>query len=156
MISSFWVHVGHSFCNYLYSKIEHLTEQDLLTFRNEAVKLLIGTQYKAKKCKRHVTTTQEVTTFQLPDASHATTGREYNLTILDTQQVSTPAVQPTQIVAPQPPMMIAEVPPQWSASASSQPAYFILVHDQQRGPSRQLLLALSPTKTFNPSSVTSG
>ena len=29
-----------SFCNYLYSEIEHLEERDFLTFRNETVKLL--------------------------------------------------------------------------------------------------------------------
>ena len=90
-----------SFCNYLYSKIEHLEEQDFLTFRNETVKLLSGIQYKAEQYKRQVTTTQQVTTFQLPEATQATAGREYILTILDTQQVSTPAVQQTQIAVPQ-------------------------------------------------------
>ena len=34
-------------CNYLYSEIEHLEEQDL-TFRNETVKLHDGIQYKTE------------------------------------------------------------------------------------------------------------
>ena len=41
-----------SFCNYLYSKTEHLEERDFLTFRNETVKLLSGIQYKAEERKR--------------------------------------------------------------------------------------------------------
>ena len=51
------------FCNYPFSKIEHLEEQDFLTFRNETVKLLSGIQYKAEERNRQVTTTQQVTTF---------------------------------------------------------------------------------------------
>ena len=35
--------------NYLHSEIEHLEKCDFLTFRNETVKLLSETQYKAKK-----------------------------------------------------------------------------------------------------------
>ena len=113
-----------SFRNYLYSKIEHLEERDFLTFRNETIKLLCGIQYKAEQRKRQVTTSPQVTTFQLPEATQATAGREYILTIPDTQQVSTPAVQPTQMAEPQQPTVIAKVlvqPPQMSASASSQP-----------------------------------
>ena len=44
-----------SFCNYLYSKIEHLEEQDFLTFRNDTVKLLSLIQYKTEEHKRQVT-----------------------------------------------------------------------------------------------------
>ena len=40
--------------------------------------------------------TSKGTTFQLLEVTQATTGHEYILMILDTQQVSTPAVQPTQ------------------------------------------------------------
>ena len=103
-----------------------------MTFRNETVKLLSGIQYKAKERKRQVTTPQQaqVTTFQLPDVTQATAGHEYILTILDTQQVSTPAVQPSQIAAPQPLTVIAKDQPQRSASAQSQPASF-LVGDYQ-------------------------
>ena len=81
--------------NYLYSEIKHLEERDFLTFRNETVEPLSGIQYMAEERKRQVTTTQQVTRFQLPEATQATAGREYILTIPDTQQVSTPAVQPT-------------------------------------------------------------
>ena len=65
------------FCNYLHSEIEHLEERDFLTIRNETVKLLSGIQYKVKERKRQVTTTQQVTTFQLPQATQATAGCEY-------------------------------------------------------------------------------
>ena len=86
-----------SFCNYLHSKIEHLEERDFLTFRNETVQFLSEIQYKAKERKRQVTTSQQVTTFQVPEATQATAGREYILTIPDTQPVSIPVVQPSQI-----------------------------------------------------------
>ena len=65
-----------SFCNYLHSEIKHLAGQDFLTFRNETVKLLSEIQYRAGQRKRQVTTTEQVTTFQLPEATQATAGRE--------------------------------------------------------------------------------
>ena len=68
-----------SFCNYLNSEIENLEERDFLTFRNEAVKLLSEIQYKAEERKKQVTKSQEVTTYQLPEASQYTAGREYIL-----------------------------------------------------------------------------
>ena len=61
------------------------------------MKLLSEIQYKAKERKRQVTTSQQVITFQLPVATQATAGCEYILTIPDTQPVSIPVVQPTQI-----------------------------------------------------------
>ena len=66
-----------SFCNYLHSVIEHLEGPDFRTLRNETVKLLSEIQYKAEECKRQVTTSQQVTIYQLPEASQATAGREY-------------------------------------------------------------------------------
>ena len=72
------------FCKYLHSEIEHLEEGDFLTFRNETVKLLSEIQYKTEECKRQVTTSQQVTTFQLPEATQATAGHEYILAILET------------------------------------------------------------------------
>ena len=84
-----------SFCSYIHSKIEHLEERDFLTFRNETVKLLSEIQYKAEEHKRQVTTSQQITTFQLPETSQATAGNEYILTIPETQTVSIPVVQPT-------------------------------------------------------------
>ena len=85
---------GQSFCNYLHSKIEYLEERDFLTFRNETVKLLSEIQLRAEKRKRQVTTSQQVITYQLPEASQSTAGREYILTILGTQPISIPVVQP--------------------------------------------------------------
>ena len=66
-----------SFCNYLHSEIEHLEERDFLTFWNDTVKLLSEIQYKAEERKRQVTTSQQVTTYQRPEASQATAGHEY-------------------------------------------------------------------------------
>ena len=74
-----------SFCNYLQSEIEYLEERDFLTFRNKTVKLLSEIQYKAEEPKRQVTTSQQATTFQLPEATQATAGHEYILTIPETQ-----------------------------------------------------------------------
>ena len=63
-----------SFCSYLHSEIEHLEERDFLTFRNETVKLLSEIQYKDEERKGQVTTSQQVTTFQVPEATQATAG----------------------------------------------------------------------------------
>ena len=111
------------------------------------MKLLSGIQYKAEEWKRQVTTTQQVTTFQLPEASQATAGHEYILMIPDTQPVSPPVVQSTQIAAPQPATVIDNVqqPPR-PASVSAQPASYLVVDNQQPGISRQLMFTLSPAK----------
>ena len=66
-----------SFCNYLHCEIENLEERHFLPFRNETVKLLHEIQYKAEEHKGQVSKSQEVTIFQLPEASQATAGREY-------------------------------------------------------------------------------
>ena len=130
-----------SFCNYPHSEIEHLEERDFLTFRNDTVKLLSEIQYKAKECKRHVTKSQEVTTYQLPEPSQATAGREYILTIPETKAVSIPVVTATT----QPVTVIAKVQqPSRSSSASAQPTSYVVVDDQQPGTSRQTI--------FNPPS----
>ena len=135
-----------SFCNYLHSEIENLEERDFLTFRNETVKLLSEIQYKAEERKRQVTKSQEVTTYQLPEASQATAGREYILTIPETQRVSIAVAQPTQTATGEPVTVIAKVqqPPRPS-SASAQPTSYVVVVDQQPGTSRQMF--------FNPPSV---
>ena len=103
---------------------------------------------KTEEHKRQITTTQqaEVTTFQLQEATQASTGCEYILMIPDIQQVSTQALQPSQVAAPQPPTMIVKVQPQKSSSASSQPVSFLVVDDQQTGPYRQLMF--EPNKDF--------
>ena len=140
------LNLRQSFCNYLHSEIEYLEERDFLTFRNETVELLSGIQYKAAECKRQVSTTQQtpVTTFQVPQQPHATTGREYILTIPETQQVLTQGVQTSQVAAKLQPQRSLQ-----SSSSLSKPASFTVVDDQQPGPSRKLTFALIPTKIFN-------
>ena len=130
-----------SFCNYLHSEIEHLEERDFLTFRNETLKLL-----RTEEHKRQVTTSQEVTTYQLPEASQSTAGREYVLTIPETQPVSIPVVQPQQTTTGQPVTVIAKVQqPSGPPSLSAQPTSYVVVDDQQPGTSGQMI--------FNPPSV---
>ena len=130
-----------SFCNYLHSEIEHMEERDFLTFRNEKVKRLSEIQYNAEERKRQVTTSQQVTTFQLPESTQATAGREYILTIPDTQAFPIPIVQPTQIATTQPATVIAKVQqPSRPSSASAQPTSSVVVDDQQPGTSRQMIV----------------
>ena len=132
-----------SFCNYLYSEIEHLEQRDFLTFRNDAVKLLSEIQYKAEERKRQVTTSKQATTFQLPEATQATAGREYILIILQTQTVFIPFVQPTQTSTGELVTVIAKVQQPLrpsSSSPSTQPATsYVVVDDQQYGSSRQMI-----------------
>ena len=129
-----------SFCNYLHSEIENLEERDFLTFRNETVKLLSAIQYKAEERKRLVIKSQEVTIFQLPEASQTTAGLEYILAIPETQPVSIPVVQPTQTATGELLTVIAKVqqPPRPS-SVSAQPTSCVVVDDQQPGTSRQMI-----------------
>ena len=139
------------FCNYLHSEIEHLEERHFLTFRNDAVKLLSEIQYMAEESKRQVITSQQDSTFQLPEATQTTAGREYILTILKTQTVSILVVQPTQTSTGEPVTVIAKVqqqqPPRPSSSSpSTQPdTSYVVVDDQQPGTSRQMI--------YNPPSV---
>ena len=110
------------------------------------MKLLCEIQYKAEERKRQVAKSQEVTTYLLPEASQATAGPEYILTILETQPVSIPVVQPTQTATGGPVTVIAKVQqPSMPSSASAQPSCYIVVDDQQIGTSRQMI--------FNPPSV---
>ena len=104
--------------------------------------LLSEIQYKAKERKRQVTKSQEVTTYQLPEASWVTAGPEYIFTIPETQPVSIPVVQPTQTATVEPVTVIAKVqqPPR-SSSASAQPTSYVVVNDQQPGTSRQMLFS---------------
>ena len=119
------------FCNYLHSEIEHLEERDFLNFTNDKVKLLSEIQYKAEECKRQVTTSQEVTIFQHPEASQSTAGWEYILPIPETRPVSIPVVQPQQSTTGQPVTMIAKVQqPSGSSSSSAQPTSYVLMDDQ--------------------------
>ena len=119
-----------SFCNYLYSEIENLEERDFLTFRNETVKLFSEIQYRAKESKRQVTKSQEITTYQLPETSQATTGCEYVLPIPETHPVSVPVVQPTQTATGENVTVIAKVQqPARPSSESAQPTSYVVVDD---------------------------
>ena len=115
------------FCNYLHSEIKNLEERDFLTFRNETVKLLSEIQYKAEEHKRQVTKSQEVTTYQLPEASQASAGHEYILTIPETQPLSIPVMQPTQTATGEPVTVIAKVQqPSRPSSVSAHPTFMWL------------------------------
>ena len=94
------------------------------------VKLLSEIQYKTEERKRPVTKSQEVTTYQLPEASQSTTGQEYIVTILETQPFSIPVVQPQQTTTGQPVTVIAKVQqPSGPPSSSTQPATSYVVVD---------------------------
>ena len=119
-----------------------------------------STTYKAEECKRQVTKSQEVTTYQLPEASQATAGREYIFTIPETQPVSILVVQPTQTASGEPVTGIAKVqqPPRPS-SASAQPTSYVVVYDQQPGTSRQMLFkppSVAPSQQEESQHHTSG
>ena len=104
------------------------------------MKLLSKVQYKAEERKRQVTKSQEVT-YQVPEASQATAGCEYILTIPEIQPVSILIVQPTG----EPLTVVAKVQqPSTPSSASSQPTSYVVVDDQQPGTSRKTI--------FNPPS----
>ena len=110
------------------------------------MKFLSEIQYKAEERKRQVTKSQEVTTFQLPEASQAISGCEYILTIPETQPVSIPVVQPTQTATGEPVTVIVKVQqPSRPSSASAQPTSYVVVDNQQPETSRQMI--------FNPPSV---
>ena len=112
------------------------------------MKLLSEIQYKAEERKRKVTKSQEVTTYQFPEASQAIAGREYILTIQETQVVSIPVVQFTQTATTQPFTVMAKVQqPSRPSSASAQPTSYLVVVDQQPETYRQMI--------FNPPSVAS-
>ena len=84
---------------------------------------------------RQVTTNQQATTFQLPEATQVAAGHEYILTISDSQPVSIPVLQPQQIASTQPATVIAKV---WQPSrpSSVQSTSYVVVDDQQPGTSR--------------------
>ena len=79
---------------------------------------------------------------------HTPHRREYILTILETQTVSIPVVQPTETATGEPVTVTAKVQqaPRPSSSLSTQTATsYVVVDDQQPGTSRQMI--------FNPTSV---
>ena len=61
------------------------------------MKLLSEIQYKAEEHKRQSTTTQQVTTFQFPEATQATAGREYILTKKKNNNNKDPDTNPSQV-----------------------------------------------------------
>ena len=106
-------------------------------------------KYQAEERKKQVTTSQQATTFQLPEATQAIAGREYIFTILKIQTVSIPFIQATQTSTGEPDTVIAKVQQLQrpsSSSPSTKPATsYVVVDDQQPGTSRQMI--------YNPSSV---
>ena len=88
------------FCNYLSTEVEALEEKDFQTFRNEAVILLNGIQSMAKDrtSQSHeltISRTSSATSTYVPQTLQqpqqpAPTGREYNLTMAETQKASHP------------------------------------------------------------------
>ena len=77
---------------------------------------------------------------ELPEVSQSTAGRGYVLTILETQPVSIPVVQPQQTTTGQPGSVIAKVhQPSGPSSSSAQPTSYVVVDDQQPGTSRQMI-----------------
>ena len=116
-----------------HSEIEHLEERDFLTFRNEIVKLLSEIQYKVKERKKQVTTSQQVTTFQLSEATQ--TIHTHHL------RTSCAAFSDSHNTAA---TVIAKVQqPQGQVSVSAQPTSYLVVDDQQPGTPRQLMFNLS-------------
>ena len=96
-----------------------------------------------KSPERQVTTSQEVTIYQLPEASQSTAGPEYILTIPETQAVSSPVVQP-QNYHRTACYSDCEITATIGASISTAQPYVVL-DDQQPWTSRQMI--------FNPPSV---
>ena len=95
------------------------------------MRLLSEIQYKAEERKRQVTTSQEVITYRLSEASQSTAGWEYILTIPETQPVSIPVVQPQQTTTGQPVTVIAKVrQPSGTSASSAQPTSYVVVDDQ--------------------------
>ena len=86
----------------------------------------------------------QVTGHHIAEATQATAGREYMLTIPETQAIYIPVVQPTQIATTQPATVIAKVqqPSRPSSSASTQP--YVVVDDQHPGTSRQMIFQPPP------------
>ena len=136
-----------AFCNYLVSKVEALEERYFQRFRYVAVKLLSGIQSRAEErthqslpplqptlSRSSSTTSINVPqTFQQPQQV-ASAGREYIITISETQMPASQVIQPRRQQQPR-----------------GQPTSFLLVDDQQARPSRPLTFTLSPTKHFKPS-----
>ena len=104
------------------------------------MKLFSEIQYKAEECKRGVTKSQEVTTYRLPEASQSTAGQGSILTILETQPVTIPVVQPQQTTTEQPVTVIAKVQqPLGPPSSAAQPTSYVVMDEQEPRMSRQII-----------------
>ena len=144
-----------AFCNYQASEVEGLEEKDFQTFRHEAVKLFSNIQSKAEESGHHLqqpqqqmlshsssaTSTFVPQTFPQPQQP-APAATEYVLTIPETRVPSSQVIQPTQQ---------GQVASKRQQQSSGQPTSFLVVHNQQAGPSRPLKF----TKHVNPASVAS-
>ena len=129
-------------------------------FRNEAVKLLSNFQSKDKGCGRQPQQAQQQTLSQSSSATStfvpetfkqpqqpAQASREYILTIPETQIPSSQVIQPSQQ------RQVATKGQQ--QRSRGHPTSFLVIDDQQAGPSRLLTFTLTLMKHFNPSSVAS-
>ena len=165
MMSSF---LGHNqqtthtaFCNNMASEVEGLEEKDLQKFRNEAVKLLSNIQSKAEEYGHQLQQPQQQTllrsssaastfvlqTFKQPQQPAPAAIREYILTIPETQMPSSQVIQSSQQI------QVASKGQQ--QQPRGQPTFFLVINDQQAGPTRPLMFTLTPKKHFNPLSVES-
>ena len=149
---------GTAFCNYLVSELEALRGY-FQTFRNEAVKLISSIKSRADERSHQPQHPQQQTlsgsscatltfvpqTFQQPQQP-APAAREYILTIPKTQMPASQVIQPTQQ---------SQVATKGQQQPRGQLVSFVVVYDQQAGPSRPFTFTLTPMEHLSPLSVAS-
>ena len=143
-----------TFCNYLASEVEGIEDKDLQTFRNEAVKLLSSIQNRAEEQGRQPQQPQQQTLSQNSSATSTfvpqqptPAARECILTITETQMPASQVIQSSRQ------SQVATKGQQQISRGQSHS--FLVVDNQQAGPSRPLTFTLTVMKHFNPSSVAS-
>ena len=129
-------------------------DRDFQTFINKAVKLLTSIQSKAEDRGHQPQQSQQHTlsrsssaastfvthTFEQPQES-TPAAREYIITIPETQMPARQAIQTAQQT---------QVATKGQQQPRGQPTSFLVVDNQQAGPSRLLTFTLTLTKQFNP------
>ena len=125
------------FCNYLAMEVEGLEEKYFQTFRNKGVK-------PRSSSATSTFVSQIFQQLQQP----ATSARKYIFTIPDTQVLSSQVIQLTQQ------SQVASKGQQ--QQSRGQPTSFVVVDNQQAGPSRPFTFTLTRMKHFSPPSVASG
>ena len=149
---------GTAYCNHPASEVEGLKDTDFQTFRNEAVKLLSSIPSRAQGRGRQPQQPQQQTLSQdlvqlqhlyhrhFNSHSNQPQG-EYILTIPETQMLATQVIQTSQ----QSQVATKGQKQQSRGHLTS----FLVIDNQQAGPSRPLTFTLTLTKQFNPPSVAS-